>query len=582
MACYPHMWSRVAHWSSMASLCRLGMIGSTTTDSQGVVKTVLDRAELFRSWYQERLASHGNGWIDSTNSKKDSRLLGESTTFFKYNGQQSCTFFGNESLGFTRLQEVNSKPLACQRYTADTCYEFHQFLVLALCNYFTTLRNFKIAANKVIKTARKVCDAPSPNSLAQLIAPAKILRTRLHLLWSIVESKTFDWHLQLLCAEGGLQRASRNLAGMMSFAGDSTLVWTPHPVPEPEAFCGKLNSVSEWESQAAAEGALDQRPLVGMSRSGPPVSKEVLDAFRRWCRLHSSYLQAVYALPYATKDAFAGDSEVHYSILRSPPRGRAPLETWRDTIDRVCRTQHAPEHIATLQAALERAMRAAMAQYDAQVPERKARQAQAASLTRHDASLGPSQATQLPIQFPTQGNSIVGPSQATIQFKLNPVMACLAGEIIHGIPQSHFSSVHCEAELAAYLGDNANPTTIAVSKRCCSFCWRFMKRYPSIGPPHKVRGQHDLIFPLDLPASTRADVIKGLLMYYNHMLYTSLGSLAALLEKNERPPTSRHSRSVSYSSGYSVDTYHSNEANRIFSGSSDYPSQPPSTPHNVQ
>ena len=223
-----------------------------------------------------------------------------------------------------------------------------------------------------------------------------------------------------------------------------------------------------------------------------------------------------------------------------------------------------------------------MAQYDAQVPERKARQAQAASLTRHDASLGPSQVTQLPIQFPTQGNSIVGPAQATIQFKLNPVMTCLAEEIIHGIPQSHFSSVHCEAELAAYLGDNANPTTIAVSKRCCPFCWRFMKRYPSIGPPHKVRGQHNLIFPLDLPASTRADVIKGLLMYYNHMLYTSLGSLAALLEKNERPPTSRHSRSVSYSSGYSVDTYHSNEANRIFSGSSDYPSQPPSTPHNVQ
>ena len=109
-----------------------------------------------------------------------------------------------------------------------------------------------------------------------------------------------------------------------------------------------------------------------------------------------------------------------------------------------------------------------------------------------------------------------------------------------------------------------------------------MKRYPSTGPHHRVRGQHDLIFPIDLPASTRADVIKGLLMYYNQLLYTSLDSLAALLEKNEHPPTSRHLQSVSYSSGYSMDTYHSNEANRNFSGSSDYPSQLLFTPHDVQ
>ena len=458
------MWSPVAHWSSMASLYRLGMVGSTTTDSQGVVKAVLNRAELFRGWYQERLALHGNGWVDSTDSKKDSRLLGESTTFFKFNGHQSCMFFGNESLNFARLQEVNDKPLACQRYTVDTCYEFHQFLVLAICNYFTALRVFKITTNKVIKTACNIHSTPSPELLAQLIAPAKLLRTHLHLLWSIVESRTFEWHLQLLCAEGGLQRVSCNLAGMISFAGDSTLVWKPHPTPQPETSCGELSSVSEWETQAAAEGALDQRPLVSTSQSGPPVSKEVLDAFHRWCRLHSSYLQAVYALPYATKDAFAGNNEVHYSILCSPPHGRAPLETWKDTIERVCRTQHAPEPTAKLQAVLEWVMREAMAQYDAQVQGQKAKQKKAAPLTPNDALSGPSQVTQLPIQFPTQGNSIVGPSQATILFKVNPVMACLAEEIIHGIPQSHFSSVHCEAELAAYLGDDANSTTIAVSK----------------------------------------------------------------------------------------------------------------------
>ena len=91
-----------------------------------------------------------------------------------------------------------------------------------------------------------------------------------------------------------------------------------------------------------------------------------------------------------------------------------------------------------------------------------------------------------------------------------------------------------------------------------------MKRYPLTGPHHRVRGQHDLIFPIDLPASTKVDVIKGLLMYYNQLLYTSLDSLATLLEKNEHPPTSHHSQSVSYSSGYSMDTYHSNEANRNF------------------
>ena len=66
---------------------------------------------------------------------------------------------------------------------------------------------------------------------------------------------------------------------MISFAGNSTLVWKPHLTPQPEAFCGELSSMSEWETQAAAEGALDQHPLVGTSRSRPPVLKEVLDAF---------------------------------------------------------------------------------------------------------------------------------------------------------------------------------------------------------------------------------------------------------------------------------------------------------------
>ena len=253
---------------------------------------------------------------------------------------------------------------------------------------------------------------------------------------------------------------------MILFAGNSTLVWKPHPTPQPEASFGELSSMSKWETQATAEGALDQCPLVGTSQSGPPVSKEVFDAFRRWCRFHSSYLQAAYALPYATKDVFTGNSEVHYSILRSPPRGRAPLETWKDTVERVCRVQHPPEHITKLQAALERTMREAMAQYNAQVLRQKAKKKaeKVAIPTPNNTSSGPSQVMQSPIQFPTKGNLTAGPSQATIQFRLNPVMECLAQEIINRRPQSHWSSVHCEAELAAYLGDHANPTTIAVSK----------------------------------------------------------------------------------------------------------------------
>ena len=583
LACYPHMWSWVGHWSSMASLHCLGTIGSTTTNSDGVVNVVLDRAELFRGWYHGHLASHKTGWVDTTDSKKDSRLLGELTTFFKYNGPQSCTFFGDENLTFARLQEVNNQPLARQRYTAETCYEFHQLLVLAICNYFTALRVFKQAANKVIKTTRNAQNTPSPTLLAQLIAPAKLLRTHLHMLWSIVESRTFEWHLQLLCAEGGLQRASRDLAGIISFSSDSSLVLKPHPTPQPEASC----SEAQWETEVAAEAALDQRPFMGTSRSGPPVLKEVLDAFRRWCCLHSSYFQAVYALPYATKDAFAENSEVHYSILRSPPRGRAPLESWKDTIERVCKSQYAPEHTTKLQATLERAMREAMVQFNAKAPERKDKPKKANLVgnsadtppTPNTASAGPLHVMRLPIQFPTKESSVAGSSPATIQFRMNPVMASLAEEIVYGNPQSHWASVHCEAELAAYLGDAANPTTIAVSKRCCPFCWRLIKRYPSTGPHHKVCGQHVLIFPIDLPASTRADVIRALLMHYDQLLYTSLEILAVLLEKQERPPTTRLSRAVSYSSGYSVDSYHSNEANRIFSGSSDYPSQPLFAPH---
>ena len=47
LACYPHMWLWVGHWSSMASLYCLGTIGSTTTNSDGIMNVVLDRAELF-------------------------------------------------------------------------------------------------------------------------------------------------------------------------------------------------------------------------------------------------------------------------------------------------------------------------------------------------------------------------------------------------------------------------------------------------------------------------------------------------------------------------------------------------------
>ena len=568
LACYPHMWSRVNHWSSMASLYLLGVIGSTTTDSQGVVRAVPDRAALFRGWYQGHLAAHGDGWVNTTDSKKDSRLLGEITTFFKYNGPQPCPFFGDESLSFAKLREANDEPFAYQRYTADTCFEFHQLLILAICNYFTAIRVFKKAVSKVIKTARNTQKAPNPESLVQLIAPAKLLRTRLHLLWSIVESRTFEWHLQLLCAEGGLRWASRDLAGMVSFTSDSVLVLKPHPTPQLEVSCGELDSIAEWETQATLDRALDQRPSVGTSRTGSSVLKGVFDAFRRWCHLHSSYFQALYALPYAAKDAFTEGCEVHYSILRSPPRGRAPLETWKETIERVCKSQFALEHVTKFQSALERAMREAMAQFDAQALERKVKQ------KNKDGNGADT--------VPTPNDALAGPSQATIRFKLNPVMASLAHEIINGRAQAHYSSVHCEAELAAYLGDTANPTMIAVSKRCCPPCWRFIKRYPSTGPHHNVRGQHNLIFPVDLPATTRADVIRGLIVHYNQLLYASLESLATLLEKNERPPTSRLSRSVSYSSGYTMDSYHSNEANRTFSGSSDYPSQRPFTPHDVQ
>ena len=257
-----------------------------------------------------------------------------------------------------------------------------------------------------------------------------------------------------------------------------------------------------------------------------------------------------------------------------------------DTIERVCKSQYAPEHTTKFQATLEHVMREAMVQFNAKALERKDKLMKAkvrysgdTPSTPNTALAGPLHVMWLPIQFPTRESSVVGPSPATIQFRMNPVMASLAKKIVYGNPQRHWASVHCEAELAAYLGDAANPTTIAISKQCCLFCWQLIKRYPSTGPHHKVCGQHDLIFPIDLPASTRADVIRALLMHYNQLLYTSLENLAVLLEKQEHPPTTCLSQSVSYSSGYSMDSYHSNEANRIFSGSSNYPSQLLFAPH---
>lgn len=94
-------------------------------------------------------------------------------------------------------------------------------------------------------------------------------------------------------------------------------------------------------------------------------------------------------------------------------------------------------------------MREAMAQFEAQGLERKTKQKKANS------------ADTVPTPTP---NDIAGPSQATIKFKLNPVMASLAEEIINKCPQTRFTSVYCEAELTAYLGNTANPTTITVSK----------------------------------------------------------------------------------------------------------------------
>ena len=347
---------------------------------------------------------------------------------------------------------MNNQPLPCQHYTAETCYKFHQLLVLAICNYFMALRVFKQAANKVIKTTHNTQNTPSPTSLVQLIAPPKLLQTCLHMLLSIVESRTFEWHLQLLCAEGGLRRASHDLAGMISFSSDSSLVLKLHPMPQPEASCSK----AQWETEVATEAALDQHPFMGTSRSGPPVLKEVLDAFCRWFRLHSSYFQAIYTLPYATKDAFTENSEVHYSILRSPPLGRAPLESWKDTIERVCKSQYALEHTTKLQATLERVMREAMVQFNAKAPERKDKPKKANLVGNstdtppipNTALAGPLHITRLPIRFPTKESSVVGPSPATIQFRMNPVMASLAKEIVYGNPQSHWASVHYEAELA--------------------------------------------------------------------------------------------------------------------------------------
>lgn len=88
--------------------------------------------------------------------------------------------------------------------------QFHQFLILAIYNYFMALRVFKKVA-KVIKTTYNTQNTSNPKPLMQLIAPAKPLQTHLHLLWSIVQSRTFKRFFQLLYAEGELQRASHGL-----------------------------------------------------------------------------------------------------------------------------------------------------------------------------------------------------------------------------------------------------------------------------------------------------------------------------------------------------------------------------------
>ena len=103
---------------------------------------------------------------------------------------------------------------------------------------------------------------------------------------------------------------------MISFASDLILVLKPHLTLQPKV--------------------LDQCPFVGTSQSGPSVLKEVLKVFCWWYHLHSNYLQAIYALPYATNDAFTGNSEVHCSIF------------WEDAIKRVCRLNFVPKHIVKL------------------------------------------------------------------------------------------------------------------------------------------------------------------------------------------------------------------------------------------
>ena len=71
--------------------------------------------------------------------------------------------------------------------------------------------------------------------------------------------------------------------------------------------------------------------------------------------------------------------------------------------------QHAPEHTAKLQAALECTMREAMAQYDAQVQGWKAKQKKAAPLTPNDALSGPSQVMQFANPVSHSGELNSGP-----------------------------------------------------------------------------------------------------------------------------------------------------------------------------
>lgn len=468
-ACYKKMKLRVSHWSSRAYLHRLSQFKSR---------------DNFQTWYRAYVNANPSWHIpEAGHEPKDTKFWKNTQSYLEAPaGVDECPFYENVP-EFTALRAVmkqNDTP-SHKKYTVETCYEFHQLLVITLSAFFTKLHRFDHAVNK-------------NSEPSQIRDKAHHFRNIVYVLWGLVESRVFVWHLRLLSAHAGLEIPTFSDAQHLRISEEGHLTVKGHPVPfgssEPSGTAGSGDNYN------GADG--DPGLLTGDISYTPGQAKHesVQEAYRQWGRLHASHFQALQVIKDMVSEliVIGSDASLSYELFQTESRKHAPVNGWEQTIRTACkaRPQENPDDLI-------QALRRALNRVSIDTPE-------------------------------------AATNQQVFHLKNS-----------NGIDRFDFlGAVHCEAELACILlSRGVTKPMIAVSKRCCPVCWDYLENC------HK-RNRHNLLFPIELPAHTPDALFHSLEATYNSML---IDNLVKLKRRQSVPLPNKRAQTISISSGVTAATH---------------------------